>query len=210
MGTDQAFVWLSDEHGQFKSLRGTLKHRVFALANFTNSGRLNMLALQGDDHVVIVVNQGIKYHWQEVQPRMAKKADAKTGDNRINSFAIGGDVEVRSGTLDRQAADQYPRGPLWPGKPTRADVIRIVWPNGTFQSEFNEDPETAIVAFQRLTTSCPFLFTWDGQRMVFVTDFLWSTPLGMYINAQDKGGFLQTTDWVKNPRRPAQAPRRLL
>ncbi len=33
--------------------------------------------------------------------------------------------------------------------------------------------------------------------MQFVTDFMWSTPLGMYINAQDKGGFLQTTDWVK-------------
>jgi hypothetical protein len=33
--------------------------------------------------------------------------------------------------------------------------------------------------------------------MNFVTDFMWSTPLGMYIQAQDKGGFLQTTDWVK-------------
>ena len=26
---------------------------------------------------------------------------------------------------------------------------------------------------------------------------MWSTPLGLYINAQDKGGFLQTTEWVK-------------
>ncbi|MBV9123519.1 MAG: hypothetical protein JO112_09190, partial [Planctomycetes bacterium] len=48
-----------------------------------------------------------------------------------------------------------------------------------------------------LKGSCPFLFTYDGTGMQFVSDFMWSTPLGMYINAQDKGGFLQTTDWVK-------------
>jgi hypothetical protein len=52
---------------------------------------------------------------------------------------------------------------------------------------------------QRLKGSCPFLFAWSGEQFDFVTDFMWSTPLGMYINADDKGGFLQTTDWVKVP-----------
>ena len=33
--------------------------------------------------------------------------------------------------------------------------------------------------------------------MQFVTDILWSSPLGLYINAQDRGGIAQTTDWVK-------------
>ena len=33
--------------------------------------------------------------------------------------------------------------------------------------------------------------------MQFVADILWSSPLGLYINAQDRGGIAQTTDWVK-------------
>ncbi len=33
--------------------------------------------------------------------------------------------------------------------------------------------------------------------MQFVADVLWSSPLGLYINAQDRGGIAQTTDWVK-------------
>ena len=50
---------------------------------------------------------------------------------------------------------------------------------------------------QRLKGSCPFLFTWNGERFVFVTDFMWGTPLGLYINAQSRGGFLQSREWVK-------------
>ena len=37
----------------------------------------------------------------------------------------------------------------------------------------------------------------DGTRMVFVTDFLWRSPLGLRINAQDTAGVTQTEDWVR-------------
>ena len=33
--------------------------------------------------------------------------------------------------------------------------------------------------------------------MRFVTDFLWRSPLGLRINAQDTAGVAQTEDWVK-------------
>ena len=33
--------------------------------------------------------------------------------------------------------------------------------------------------------------------MRFVTDFLWRSPLGLRINAQDTAGVTQTEDWVK-------------
>jgi len=54
-----------------------------------------------------------------------------------------------------------------------------------------------MVADQRLSGSCPFLFTWDGTKMVFVTDCIWRSPLGLKINAQDTAGVTQTEDWVK-------------
>ena len=33
--------------------------------------------------------------------------------------------------------------------------------------------------------------------MKFVTDFIWRSPLGLRINAQDTAGVVQTRDWVK-------------
>ena len=46
--------------------------------------------------------------------------------------------------------------------------------------------------------------------MRFVTDFLWRSPLGLRINAQDTAGVAQTEDWVRIARRSARAARRRL
>jgi Tfp pilus assembly protein PilF len=196
MGPDQAVVWLTDEHGHFEKLPVSLKNKVFGLADFTGSGRLDLLGFDGDDRIVRLVNQGsLPYHWQAVRPRAALGDVA--ADSRINSFGIGGEIEIRSGSLVVKQMITAPVVHFGLGDRKRANVMRIVWPSGNFQAEFNHPPDKIVVTPQRLTGSCPFLYTWNGQSMVFVTDFLWSTPLGMYINAQSKGGFLQTTDWVK-------------
>src|SRR5207237_6615846 len=115
------------------------------------------------------------------------------GDNRINSFGIGGEIEVRTGTLVVKQPITGPVVHVGLGERSRASVVRVVWPNGQLQAEFELGIDAAVVAPQRLKTSCPFLFTFDGKQMVFVSDFLWSTPLGMYINAQAPTGVLQTT-----------------
>ena len=44
------------------------------------------------------------------------------------------------------------------------------------------------------------LFAFDGSVMRFVTDFIWRSPLGLRINAQDTAGVSQTEDWVKQVR----------
>jgi hypothetical protein len=83
------------------------------------------------------------------------------------------------------------------GTQTAIDVARIVWPNGVAQAEFGIGVDDTIVAEQRLKGSCPWVFVWDGTRMRFVTDFLWRSPLGLRINAQDTAGVGQTEDWVR-------------
>ena len=37
-----------------------------------------------------------------------------------------------------------------------------------------------------LKGSCPWLFTYDGEKMRFVTDFIWRSPLGLRINARTR------------------------
>ena len=114
------------------------------------------------------------YHWKVIRPRAQQQA----GDQRINAFGVGGEIQVRSGLLVQTQV--LAGAPLHFGLGTRTsiDVARIVWPNGVAQAEFRGGVDDAIVAEQRLKGSCPWVFAWDGSRMGFVTDFLWRSPLG--------------------------------
>lgn len=185
---------LADAKG-FQPLVLSVKEQVFGLADANGDGRLDLAAVGKEGPVWLLGNGSKDYHWQAIRPR-ADKGESK-GNDRINSFGIGGEVEIRDGTLLVKQMITAPVVHFGLGKHKGADVLRLLWPNGVTQAEFDNSPNKIIMAVQRLKSSCPFLFTWDGEQMVFVTDFLWSTPLGMYINAQDKGGFLQTTDWVR-------------
>ena len=71
--------------------------RVFDTADFkTPTAAWTLLGLSADGQPVQAVNRGSKnYHWQIIRPR-AKQA---TGDQRINSFGVGGEIEIRSGLL---------------------------------------------------------------------------------------------------------------
>jgi len=195
-GPSGGAAWLGSGGGKFERLAATVPARVCAAADLTGKGRIDLLALDADGRPVRYRNTGRKdYHFQTVRFRAAQ--GAVEGDNRINSFGIGGEIEVRTGTHVVKRPVTAPVVHFGLGARTRCDVLRITWPNGTSQVEFGKEADQTMFAEQRLKGSCPFLFTWNGDRFVFVTDFMWSTPLGMYINAQNKGGFLQTTEWVR-------------
>lgn len=195
-GASNSLLWLGEAGKSFKPAAAKLPTNLLAAADLAGTGRLGLLGLNPEGKPQQLQSRGEKnYHWLTLRPQ-ATKAD---GDNRINSFGIGGSIEIRSGTLVAKQPIQTPTVHFGLGERTQADIARIDWPNGAPQFEFNLKPDTAVVALQRLKGSCPFLYAWNGERFEFVTDFMWSTPLGMYINASNKGGFLQTTDWVRIP-----------
>ena len=61
-----------------------------------------------------------------------------------------------------------------------ADAVRITWPNGLIQNEAEQPVNKAIEyqEAQRLSGSCPMIFTWDGGKFRFITDVLGVAPLG--------------------------------
>lgn len=69
------------------------------------------------------------------------------------------------------------------GGMSSVDVVRLQWPNGVLQGA------TQIVAGEIFHAtekegevgSCPYLYTWNGQRFVFVTDVIDTCPLGLLI-----------------------------
>ena len=65
------------------------------------------------------------------------RAQTAAGDQRINSFGIGGEIEVRSGPLVQKQTIAGTTVHVGLGTRTSIDVTRIVWPNGVPQAEFD-------------------------------------------------------------------------
>ncbi len=190
-------AWLGAGGGAFTPLAAAVPPRVSAAADLAGTGSADLLAIDGEGRPVRFRSAGTKgYHWQTVRFRAQPQGNLE-GDNRVNSFGIGGEIEVRTGTHVVKRPIAAPAVRVGLGERTRASVLRVRWPNGVAQVEFSPGIDQTVSPLQRLKGSCPFLFTWNGERFVFVADFMWSTPLGMYINAQDRGGLLQTREWVR-------------
>ncbi|HXW04304.1 MAG TPA: FG-GAP-like repeat-containing protein [Vicinamibacterales bacterium] len=196
-------VLLAGPHGAWRAAAAaSLPGGITAAADLDGDGRLELVG-RGDDGPRVVQVKGQKsYRWQAIRPR----AVAATGDQRINSFGIGGEVEVRTGLHAQKQVIMSPVVHFGLGEAAGAEVARITWPNGVLQSEFDLAADASIGASQRLKGSCPWLFAWNGTAMGFVTDFIWRSPLGLRINAQATADVQMTQDWVRI-RRDQLAPR---
>ena len=60
------------------------------------------------------------------------------------------------------------------------DVVRITWPNGLIQNETKQltNKTYTYEEAQRLSGSCPMIWTWNGHEFQFITDVLGVAPLG--------------------------------
>ena len=195
LGPNGGQIRLSDGKGNFKSLGSQLQGRIFSVADLDGDGRLDLLGLSAEGQPARLLNRGSKnYHWQVIRPR-AKQA---VGDQRINSFGVGGEMEIRSGLLVQKQPIAGPLVHFGLGEQTTADVVRIVWPNGSVRAEFELKADQEVLAEQRLKGSCPFLFAYDGQKMSFVKDCQpWGAAIGLHIDTLDPQGALRTEEWFK-------------
>jgi Tfp pilus assembly protein PilF len=116
-----------------------------------------------------------------------------------NRSAIGAKVEMRAGSL-RQKLETMS---AWPapapadlvfglGPRSGADVVRVLWPAGIVQAELPgadaaapaaapgvvAHPVMSLTELDRKPSSCPYLFTWNGERFEFITDFMGGGEMG--------------------------------
>lgn len=194
--TSGTFVWLSDEEHLVKPLaKSVTDARIFDIADLNGDGRLDLIGLTPASQPVKALNRGSKpYHWQVVRPR----AIQAVGDNRINSFGVGGEMEIRAGLLVQKQPINGPLVHFGLGEQTSADVIRVVWPNGTVRADFEVKADQEVVTEQRLKGSCPFLFAFNGKQMEFVKDTVpWSSAIGLRINTLGTASIAATEEWYK-------------
>jgi Tfp pilus assembly protein PilF len=195
-GAAGAWIWLGDDKGGFTLLdqpRGPAL--VFAAADVSNNGRLDLLGLSSDGKPIQALNQGSKnYHWQVVRPHAVQAV----GDQRINPFGVGGEIEVRSGLLVQKQPITGPQLHFGLGEQTEAEVVRVVWPNGTVRAEFAVKADQDVLTEQRLKGSCPFLFAYNGRQIEFVKDAVpWSSAIGLRINTLGAAEIVATSEWYR-------------
>ncbi len=140
-------------------------------ADFDGDGRMDRAVVHDDGSVHMMLNRTAgKDHWLRV----------KLEGVRNPKLAHGAEVEVKAGRLYRKK--MYDGVPLlFPlGHYAEADTVRITWPNGLIQ---NEPKQAAGRVYeykeaQRLSGSCPMVWTWNGREFQFITDVLGVAPLG--------------------------------
>ena len=107
-----------------------------------------------------------------------------------NRSAAGAKVELRAGSL-RQVLEISSSSPAVApadivfglGSRRAADVVRVLWPSGILQAEMvtaaqRTTSDLQITELDRKPSSCPYLFTWNGSRFEFVTDFMGGGEMG--------------------------------
>ena len=187
-------VFLGEQTG-FTPLSARLPCQCGSLADLNQDGRLDLVGLSSEGRPVQLVNYGTKnYKWQVIRT----KAATVMGDQRMNSFGIGGEIEIRSGLLTQKQMILSPVLHFGLGDHPGVEFARIVWPNGIIQAEFALQAQQSVLAQQRLKGSCPFLFTWDGQRMRFLKDVApMSAPIGAHHDSATLEPIGQTQQWFK-------------
>jgi tetratricopeptide (TPR) repeat protein len=193
---NRLWIWLGNDKGGFDLLEHPAGPAlVFAVADLRNNGHLDLLGLSTDGKPVDGVNQSSKsYHWQVVRPHAVQAV----GDQRINPFGVGGEIEVRSGLLVQKQSIDGPQLHFGLGEQSEAEVVRVVWPNGTVRAEFDVKADQDVVTEQRLKASCPFLFAYNGKQMEFVKDAVpWGSAIGLRINTIGSAQIAATGEWYK-------------
>jgi Flp pilus assembly protein TadD len=95
-------------------------------------------------------------------------------------LAQGAEVEIKTGAFyQKQIYDGYPLT-FDLRDYTQADTVRITWPNGLIQNEMKQaaNQRHTYKEAQRLSGSCPMIWTWNGREYQFITDVLGVAPLG--------------------------------
>ena len=144
---------------------------VMVHADFNVDGRLDLAVIRADGALEVWRNETVSNnHWLRV------------GLNGVKNLKLapGAEIEVKAGI--RYQKKIYQGRPLLFGLASydQVDAVRITWPNGLIQNETLQAAGQSVryEEAQRLSGSCPMVFTWNGEAFEFITDVLGVAPLG--------------------------------
>ena len=162
-------------------------------ADFDRDGDLDVCLVDGGGVQMWENKTGNQNAWLDVEVigKQVKSAQA-VSSGRVNHYGAGSLLEVRGSTgYQARFVTSFPPH-FGLGPQGTADLARLIWPNGFPANVFHPTPNQTLWEVQTLLGSCPYLYTWDGERFVFATDLLWAAPLGM---PSPNGGMTPSREW---------------
>lgn len=200
VGTDQEILWtrgtpdggLAEES---QTAIATVSAQTIAVADYDDDGDLDLIYVDADGTPGLLINNGGNSNdWIDVVAR-AVPDDPQFPSNRVNMHAIGSVIEMRAEGLYHGQVITSPKVHLGLGKQAQADIIRIIWTDGIPQNITVPkllQPRIGILAPQILKGSCPYIYTWTGDKFEYFSDCLWAAPIGL---VQASGEIAPTREW---------------
>ncbi len=157
------------------------------IADLDGDGPADLLML--GEHAAALRNRGNGNHWiklaltgkREVGKEMRTNRDAVAARFTLHASDLW--VQAEQGSQIAGLGQSYEPILIGLGPRSDIDVVRVRWPDGTLQAEFQQGADRLVVLGQqqRKTISCPLLFTWNGSRFEYIADFLGGGGLGYLI-----------------------------
>ena len=183
---------LSDRDQPFGPAVGNLTGlRAVAAMDVNGDGVPDLIAWTPDGVKVFLGqsngNHGLKLAFTGVRDN--NNAGAGQKNLRTNTSGIGIKCRTVTGPLrsmvELTTLSAGPGQSLLPidigiGRRTQTDAVRLRWPDCVVQAEL-ATPAGSVITIREINrkpTSCPVLMTWDGEKWVYVTDFLGGGALG--------------------------------
>ena len=179
---------------------------------------LGDLDSDGDTDAVVRFSGGRLRLWSNEGGNRNASLRVRLAARVSNRSAIGTKVELRAGSLRQQLETSASSPAVAPadlifglGSRSGADVVRALWPSGILQAEIGAGSapippgSLTINELDRKPSSCPYLFTWNGERFEFVTDFMGGGEMGAWLapgiwNHPDPDEYVRVTSRQLQPR----------
>lgn len=195
---DSVTAWRGNADGSFTEMANVIGELPSAVkqcraADVDADGDLDLCVI-GPEQISIYTNEGgNKNNWLSLRA-------LGTADNKgaANHHGLGSLAELKAGSMYQAQVISEPVTHFGLGQEERASVLRMLWTDGIPQDVVEPARNQAICAKKVLGGSCPYIYTWTGDRYEFFTDCLWAAPIGLQL-AEDVLAPTRSWEYLRIP-----------